>query len=79
MPTKILRKGKCGCREEMPGAKHTCGSCSTLALKLMKLVFALPEESWYKVVRLSGDAGMKVHVIRQLEMDFGSRSDSLEV
>jgi len=38
----------------------------------MKLVFALPEGVWYRVISLSGDTGMRVYTLRQLEIDFST-------
>ena len=80
MPELVRRKGKCDCEVGLGlSVRRTCVSCSQLSLKLLRIVLDIPEGVWYKVTLLGGDSGLEVWTMRQLEMDFGSRSDSLEV
>jgi len=68
----IRRKGKCICKHTNGVRTITCVSCSTLALKILKIVLDIPEGVWYSVSSLGGDAGLKVVTMRQLEFSWGA-------
>ena len=65
----VLRQGKCRC-ESGVDRQVWCNSCTKLAFGVYKKSLDFPEEVWYKIIRLRGDAGWEIRSLRQLEFSF---------
>ena len=72
MKKTIRRKGECRCELACANRQFTCLSCSTLALKFLKIVLDIPEGVWYTTKVLGGDTGFEIVTMRQLEFAFSA-------
>ena len=63
----VRRKGQCTCGSNSCNRRHTCVSCSTLALKFLEIVLDLSEGMWYSTNILAGDKGFEIRFQHQLE------------